>query len=135
MNECDGQVSITIETVGSLKREVVVYLSTSDQTAYGDSVFLLTDYPSKYNYTQCISFSTADVNYERWTSQPLTFDSINNAITVNISIFNNTDETSHEMDEDFTVSISFLGEKIPRVLLEPDSANVTISEANGQGEP
>ena len=39
MNECDGQVSITIEAVGSLQREVVIYLSTSDQTAYGDSTF------------------------------------------------------------------------------------------------
>ena len=36
VNECDGKVSITIEVVGSLQREVIVYLSTSDQTAYGD---------------------------------------------------------------------------------------------------
>ena len=42
VNECDGQVSITIEVVGSLQREVIVYLSTSDQTAYGD-FFLATD--------------------------------------------------------------------------------------------
>ena len=81
-----------------------------------------------------LSLSTAGVNYEHLTRQQLIFDSINNAITVNVSIFINTNETSHEMDEDFTVSISFLGEEIPRVSLKPDSANVTIFEANGQGE-
>ena len=53
---------------------------------------------------------------------------------MNVSIFINTNETSHESDEDFVVTITFLGEKIPRVLLEPDMANVTIFEANGQGE-
>ena len=45
VNECDGQVSITVkimEIAVSLKREVVVYLSTSDQTAYGD-FFVPTD--------------------------------------------------------------------------------------------
>ena len=82
---------------------------------------------------QCV-FSTADVNYEGWTNEPLTFDSMKKAITVNISIFINTNETSHEMDEDFTVSISFLGEEMPRVLLQPDSVNVTIFEASGEGE-
>ena len=45
VNECDGQVSITVKIIGSvsLQREVVVYLSTSDQTAYGDFLCQLTN--------------------------------------------------------------------------------------------
>ena len=97
--------------------------------------FLLCQLPKWSDTTiQYIFVSAAGVNYEGLTSQPLTFDSFNNAITVNVSIFINANETSHEMDEDFTVSISFLGEKIPRVSLKPDSANVSIFEADGQGE-
>ena len=134
MNECDGEVSVIIEVVGSLQREVVIYLSTSDQTAYGD-LYVLTEHPLRVQQliSKVLFVSTADVNYGR-VSQPLTFDSVNNAITVNVSIFINMSETSHEMDEHFTVSIAFPGEKIPRVLLEPDSTNVTIFEASGQGE-
>ena len=36
VNECDGQVSIKVKMIGSLQREVVLYLSTTDQTAHGN---------------------------------------------------------------------------------------------------
>ena len=75
---------------------------------------------------------TDGVNYEGLTNRSLTFNSSINDITVNVSIFV-TNETVHGIDEEFNVSLSFLGGPIPGVSLEPVNAAVTIFEANGEG--
>ena len=63
-------MSITIEAVGSLQREVVVYLSTSDQTAYGN---FCTDLLPGWMVGVQHFVSTADINNEGWSNQPLIF--------------------------------------------------------------
>jgi hypothetical protein len=71
------------------------------------------------------------VNYEELTNSPLKFDSKEGREhTVNISI-NATNETNLEVDEEFVVSLSF-PEPIPRVTLEPDTANISIYEIDGK---
>ena len=35
VNECEGQVHIKVEVIGSLQRAVVIHLSTTDKTAAG----------------------------------------------------------------------------------------------------
>ena len=64
------------------------------------------------------------------TNYSLTFNSTIMENTVDIFIIA-TNETQPEMDEEFMVSLSFPGEPIPRVTLEPDNATVTIFEING----
>ena len=51
--------------------------------------------------------------------------------TVKISLLV-TDETDPEIDEEFIVSVSFRGDLIQRVTLEPKDALVAIFEVNGQ---
>ena len=51
--------------------------------------------------------------------------------TVNISLIV-TNETQPEIDEEFSVSVSFPGDVIQRVTLEPEEATVAIFEVNGQ---
>ena len=64
---------------------------------------------------------------------PLKFNSTNIDATVNVRI-HVTNETLLKMDEEFTVSLSFLRVQIPRVTLEPDNATVTIFEVDGEGK-
>ena len=75
---------------------------------------------------------TADVDYIGRTNDLLTFDSSNTVVTVNVSIIV-TNDSIPEDDEQFTVSLSFPGEPIPRVTLDPDNATVTILEFDGEG--
>ena len=62
----------------------------------------------------------------------LTFNSTKTEAPVDIVILNETNETRPEVDEVFIVSLSFPGEDIPRVTLEPDNATVAIYEINGR---
>ena len=62
----------------------------------------------------------------------MTFNSTKTEATVDIFIINATNETQPEVDEEFIVSLSFPGEDIPRVTLEPDNATVVIYEINGR---
>ena len=62
----------------------------------------------------------------------MTFNSTKTEATVDIFIINATNETQPEVDEEFIVSLSFPGENIPRVTLEPDNATVAIYEINGR---
>ena len=74
------------------------------------------------------------MNYGELTNYLLIFDSeTERERTVNISI-NATDETNLEVDEQFIVNLSFpeSEEPIPRVILEPDNANISIHEINGR---
>lgn len=41
VNECEGQVHIKIEVIGSLQRAVVIHLSTNDLTATGKRCLLI----------------------------------------------------------------------------------------------
>ena len=59
------------------------------------------------------------------------FDSSNTSATIEICI--ETNDTHREEDEEFTVNLSFPGEPVPRVILEPDSVTVTIIEFDGEG--
>ena len=61
VNECDGQVSITIGVAGSLHREVVVYLSTNNQTAYGDFLLYLVRVQLSFVYLSLQLVSTMKV--------------------------------------------------------------------------
>ena len=117
-----------IEVVGSisLQREVTIYLSTSDLTAVGKVYYL-----RQIKCSTLILYLTDGINYKGMTNYSLTFNSTKIENTVNISIIA-TNETQPEMDEEFTVSLSFPGEPIPRVTLEPDNATVKIFEVNGQ---
>lgn len=75
---------------------------------------------------------SADVDYVARTDYPLTFDKSHTVNIISISIVA-TDEGLPEDDEMFTVSLSFPGEPIHGVLLEPSYATVAIFEAIGQG--
>ena len=78
------------------------------------------------------------MNYGELTNSLLIFDAAKSSHTVPISI-NMTDETNLEVDEVFTVNLSFpeSGEPIPRdsVTLEPNNANVSIFEIIGASTP
>ena len=74
-------------------------------------------------------FATADINYKGLNNYALTFDPGSTETTVNIFIIA-TNETLFEEDEEFTVNLSFPGEPIPRVELEPGNATITIFEIN-----
>ena len=64
------------------------------------------------------------------TNYSLTFNSTKIENTVDIFIIA-TNETQHDVDEEFIVSLSFPGEPIPRVTLEPNNVTVAIFEING----
>ena len=75
---------------------------------------------------------SADDDYMQ-THQMLTFDSSNTVNTVNVSINVNND-TTPEDDETFAAILSFPGDSIPvGVILDPNTANVTILEIIGEG--
>ena len=78
------------------------------------------------------SIPTAGVDYVGLTNYLLTFDSSNTVITVNVSIVVANDSVAEE-DEEFTVSLSFPSEPIPRVTLNPHNATIVILEMNGEG--
>ena len=84
-----------------------------------------------FSYAASYPFLTADINYQELSNRSLTFDPSNTESTVNILIIA-TNETLVEEDKEFIVNLSFPGERIPRVVLEPDNATVTIFEINGQ---
>ena len=52
--------------------------------------------------------------------------------TVSIKIIE-TNDTELEQDEDFIVHLSFPGEPIPGVTLDPNKTTVTIIEFDGEG--
>ena len=79
-----------------------------------------------------LNILTDDVDYIGRTRDLLTFDSSNTAVTINVSIIV-TNDSIPEDDEQFTVSLSFPGEPIPRVTLDPNNATVTILEFDGEG--
>ena len=58
----------------------------------------------------------------------LTFNSTKTEATVDIVTLNET----NEVDEVFIVNLSFPGDDIPRVTLEPDNATVAICKNNGR---
>ena len=78
----------------------------------------------------------AGINYERLNNSRLIFDSAKAEHIVNIPIFNMTDETNLEVDEEFIVSLLFpeSGEPVPEdsVTLAPNNATVAIYELNGE---
>ena len=61
----------------------------------------------------------------------LTFNSFKIGNTVNIFLLV-TNETQLEVDEEFIVSLSFPGEPITGVTLEPNNATIKIFEVNGK---
>ena len=78
----------------------------------------------------------AGINYERLINSRLIFDSAKAEHIVNIPIFNMTDETNLEVDEEFIVSLSCpeSGEPVREnsVILAPNNATVAIHELNGE---
>ena len=59
-------------------------------------------------------------------------NSSQSSATIKIGIIENR-TIEHEKDEEFIVNLSFPGEPIPRVILKPDRAIVTIIEFDGEG--
>ena len=75
---------------------------------------------------------SADADYEELTNYLLTFNSSTTIITVSVGIVVTNDSIAEE-DEEFIASLSFFGEPIPRVILDPDNATVAIFEIIGEG--
>ena len=127
VGESHGEVFIGIGvTEGILRRELTINISTYSQTASGK---LTSDVDIDFYFvvtSQCIH--SADYDYEEWNDFSLTFDRNHTFHTVNISIVP-SDEA--EVDEIFTVSLSFTGK---RVSLHPSNATVSILELIGESK-
>ena len=75
--------------------------------------------------------STADVNYQGLTNYLMTFEEATTK-EKDIPIYI-TNDTDIGMDEEFLVTISYSGEDITRVSLEPQNATVAIFEIDDRG--
>lgn len=74
----------------------------------------------------------ANVDYTELTNYTVTLNSSNVSVTVNIEIRTN-DTEQVEQDEYFTVHLSFSGDPIPGVTLDPNKTTVEIIEFDGEG--
>ena len=75
----------------------------------------------------------ANNDYVELTNFTVTLNSSYESATVNIAIIE-TNDTEIEQDEYFTVHLSFPGERIPGVTLEPNETRVEIIEFDGAGK-
>ena len=65
-------------------------------------------------------------------NHPVTFNSNKTSAIVNITIIE-TSSTQYEDDEEFIVKLSFPGQPISRVTLDPNKTTVEIVEFDGDG--
>ena len=75
----------------------------------------------------------ANNDYVELTNSTVTLNSSYESATINIAIIE-TNDTEIEQDEYFTVHLSFPGERIPGVTLEPNETRVEIIEFDGAGK-
>jgi hypothetical protein len=80
----------------------------------------------------CTPSFVANIDYVELTNSTVTLNSSNESATVNIIIIE-TNDTEIEQDEHFTVHLSFPGEPIPGVTLDPNKTRVEIVEFDGAG--
>ena len=78
-------------------------------------------------YLQCV-FSLIDVSDYGGFTRLYTFESATDVINVSVTI---PDDGIFELTELFNASLAFPGDPIPRVILAPDSAQVTILDDDG----
>ena len=74
---------------------------------------------------------TADIDYVELINHTVTLNSSYQSATVNIVIL--TNDTELEQDEHFIVNLSFPGEPIRGVILDPNKTTVEIVEFDGAG--
>ena len=80
-------------------------------------------------YSMTVVYSLTDGNdYNGITNLLLTFDSVTTNIDVPVNIIG---DTIFELTESFNASLSFPGDPVPRVTLDPDSAQTTIIDDDG----
>ena len=81
---------------------------------------------------QSFIYNTANVDYIELINYIVILNSNRTSAIVNITIIE-TNGTQHENDEEFIVHLSFPGELIPGVTLDPNKTTVEIVEFDGEG--
>ena len=121
-------VNVTVRN-GTLQRNVEISLSTRNSTAICKSTLFC----SKFYYMPLFVTLVAEEDYIEVTNHIVTLNSSTEWITFDIMIIK-TNDTEIEQDEHFTVHLSFPGEPIRGVMLDPNVTTIEIVEFDGTGK-
>ena len=126
VNENDGAADIQIGVIrGSLERPVAVRFSTNADSASGK----LHGLNIQAKYDNCFSPHTDGSDYSGFAGIDFIFDSTTLTVDASVPLL---DDAIFELTEQFGASLAFPGAPPPRVTLEPDAAQVTILDDDGQ---